>query len=348
MTIRRFVGALSAILIGLLVTAPSSQDARAAGSATIRLGSSASQTDAPIFIAMDKGFFRDQGIEIELVRFPSSANMIAPLGTGQLDVGGGNVSPALYNAIGRGIDVKIVANKGSQPPGYGYTAILVRKDLVTSGKVKSIRDFKGLKVAGPMPDSNLLEYALEMGGLTLKDVSEVILGFPEHIAAFENGSIDASVTVEPFVTRAIESGSAVRLLTGDQIEPNMTTSSILYGGPFMKNKPDLARKFMLAYIQGVRYYNDALKGGHLAGPTSNEVIATLTKYTAIKDPAVYRAITPNGVDPDGRLNATSMRRDVAFYKSVGLVTGDVTFEQAIDTSYAESAVKILGRYKAAK
>lgn len=102
----------------------------------------------------------------------------APLGAGQLDVGGGNGSPALFNAIARGIELKIVANKASMPPGYGYTAILVRKALYDSGKVRSVRDLRGLKIAESAPASNLLAYTLDKYGMTFNDVQPVVLGVP--------------------------------------------------------------------------------------------------------------------------------------------------------------------------
>ena len=55
-------------------------------------------------------------------------------------------------------------------------------------------------------------------------------------------------------------------------------------------KTDAAKRFMVAYLKGVRDYNDALKEGHLAGPNADEVVAVLTEYTPIKDAAIYRAI----------------------------------------------------------
>src|SRR5581483_532657 len=122
-------------------------------------------------------------------------------------------------------------------------------------------------------------------------------------------------------------------------------ASIIYGGPFMKNKPEAARSFMIAYLQAVRYYNDALKNGHLAGPNADDVIAILIKYLPLKDAALYRAITPNGVDPNGRVNINGFQRDLQFYRAEGLITGDVTAQQAIDGSYVEAALKILGPYK---
>jgi hypothetical protein len=63
---------------------------------------------------------------------------------------------------------------------------------------------------------------------------------------------------------------------------------------------------MKAYIRGVRDYNDALKGGKLAGQNAAEIIDILTKATNIKDPKVYAAITPNGVNPDGKLGEASL------------------------------------------
>ncbi len=79
----------------------------------LRIGQVGGLSDAAIFIADDKGFFREQGIELEMARFNSAAQMVAPLATGQLDIGGGAPSVGLFNAIARGIPVKIVADKGN-------------------------------------------------------------------------------------------------------------------------------------------------------------------------------------------------------------------------------------------
>lgn len=313
--------------------------------AKVTVGTAGSQSDAPLFIGLAKGYFRDQGLDVTLVSFDAGANMVTPLGAGQLDVAGGNISAGLFNALERGIALKIVADKGSAPPGYGYASLLVRKALFDSGKVKSVADLRGLKIAEPARAATALEWALEKAGMTVRDVQEEPMSFPDHVLALANGSVDAALTAEPFATRAVTDGSAVRLMTTDVIAPNEMTAAIMYGGPFMQNRPEVARKFMVAYLKSVRYYNDALKGGKIAGPNAADVIAILTKYTRIKDPAVYRTITPNGVDPNGHVNVESLSRDLRFYRELGLVKGDITVEKAIDTSYAEGAVKLLGPYR---
>jgi NitT/TauT family transport system substrate-binding protein len=105
---------------------------------------------------------------------------------------------------------------------------------------------------------------------------------------------------------------------------------------------------MRAYIRAVRDYNNALSNGKLAGPNAAEVISILTEYTPIKDANVYRAIVPQGTNPDGKLNVASLENDLAFFKSEGVVKGNVTVAQVLDTSFAENAVKELGPYKPLK
>jgi NitT/TauT family transport system substrate-binding protein len=319
-----------------------------AHAAPVRVGTTNSSSDAPLFIADAKGYFKAEGLEVEFTSFDSAAKMIAPLGTGQLEVGAGSPAAGFFNAVARGLDVRMVADKGSMPPGYGYLPLLVRKDLIDSGKVKSFADLKGLKVAlpaqGTTTDATLNE-ALKKGGLKWTDVEVVYMGFPQHVIAFQNKAIDASVTTEPSATRSEQLGVAVRYGPGDVIYPNQQVAVILYGGKFIKEQPEIGRKFMKAYIRGVRDYNDALKGGKLAGPNAAEIIDILTKATNIKDPKVYAAITPNGVNPDGKLGETSLRHDLQFFRDRGLIEGNVTIEQVMDTSFVNAALKELGPYK---
>jgi NitT/TauT family transport system substrate-binding protein len=273
---------------------------------------------------------------------------MAPLSTGQLDVGAGAPSAGLYNALQRGIEVKIVADKGSTPPGYGYAPILVRKALIDTGRVKSFRDFKGLSVAevargtASLP---LLIAGLKKGSLTIGDVKEIFLPFPDHVAAFANGAIDASVTTEPQATQAIDAGTAVRFASSDSVYPNQQLSTILYGAKFARERRAVAVRFMAAYIKASRFYNGALQGGRYAGPNAADVIAILTKYTAVKDPDVYRKLVPNGIDPNGRVNMRSLEQDLATFREVGLVKGNVTIAQAVDESYVEDALKSVGAYR---
>jgi NitT/TauT family transport system substrate-binding protein len=319
-----------------------------ASAAEVRIGVLGASSDAPYYIADAKGYFRAEGIDAVFVNFTNTAQLVAPLGTGQLDVGSGAPSASLYNAVARGIDIKIVADKGSMPPGYGFMPMLVRKDLIESGKVKSFADLRGLKIGSPTPGGaniSTLNEALKKGGLTMKDIEPLYMGQLELALALENKALDAALVTEPNATLAIDDGKAVRFAGGDEIYPNQQLSVVVYGGDFIRQQHDAAQHFMNAYIRAARDYNDALKGGHLAGPGAGEIIEIMTRYAKVKDPRIYRDMVPNGVDPNGRVNLASLKKDHDFFASQGLLKGEISVETLVDLSFADAAVAKLGSYQ---
>jgi NitT/TauT family transport system substrate-binding protein len=314
----------------------------------VTVGIIGSSSDAPFFIAEQFGYFRDVGIAASFVKFDGAPLMVAPLGVGQLDVGSGSPSAGLLNAVERGIDVRIVADKGRCAPGYGYGPLMVRKALVTSGAYKSARDLRGLKVAEAAQggtSSSSLAKLLGTVGLGYGDVQHVYLGYAEQAVAFANGSIDASLSNEPSATLAERQGSAMRVAGNDTWYPNQEVAVVIYGKTFLRERRDVATRFMTAWIRAARYFNDALGGGHLRGRTASSVLDILVAATPIKDRTVYTQMVPQAVDPDGEVNAASVRGDLAFWKQQRWVTGNVTAEQAIDMTFSQAAAKALGPYK---
>jgi NitT/TauT family transport system substrate-binding protein len=317
----------------------------------LTIGTIGAASDAPLFIADANGYFAEQGLKVQFVRFDSAAKMIPSLSSGEVDVGSGATSAGLYNAVERGIGIKIVSDKARNAKGYGFEAIMVRSDLLASGKVKSLKDFKGLKVAisakGNSEDA-LMNYALVKNGLSIKDIDQVFLGFPNQIAAYANKGIDASLTVEPTVTKLIQLGVAKKLISADDIFPDFQTAVVYYSPKFIHDQPQNAKKFMVALVKAIRFYDDALKGGHIAGPNADSVIKTLVKYSFIKDPAVHRAIISQAVDPDGDINRPSLQMAWEYFKDTKEIDGKVTLNDVIDLSYVHDAAKALGPYKPAQ
>ena len=315
---------------------------------TITVGATSSTSDAPIYIADKKGYFQAEGLDVKVANFRSAADMVAPLGAGQLDAGAGSASAGLYNAVTRGIRIKIVADKASSPPGYGATKILVRKDHVESGRFKEVKDLKGMRFAMNAPgvsNTATLNALLKSAGLAYSDVDTVNLPFPEHVTALRNKSVDAAASVEPGPAIAIKNSFAVLVKADDEIIPHHQIAVLLYSEDFASKRPDVARRFMRAYLRGVRFYNGALENGRMTGPNAAEVIAILTASTNFKDPEIYRLITPTGMNPDGKVNAESLAQDLAFYRQQGLIQGNVKLEDLVDHSFAEAAVMELGPYR---
>ena len=183
----------------------------AAAADQVKIGIARTISDAGYYIADAMGFFREDGLDVSITAFNSAAQMIAPLGTGELDVGGGTVSAGFYNAVGRGIGMKIVADQASIKPGYGYSSLMVRKDHVASGRYKTFADLKGMKVAIGAPGTgtaSALNEALKKGGLKYGDVDVVCIGFPEHLPAYKNKGIEYESSIKNL--DSISYGSGIR------------------------------------------------------------------------------------------------------------------------------------------
>ena len=129
---RRLVTA--AVCAGLLAVFAAAPPARGDDPVTIHVGALNIGSDAPFLIADKKGYFRDEGLSVVFTIFPSAGQMVVPLSAGQLDVGGGAPAVGIYNAFSHGINVKVVADRASDGPGYGFVPLLVRTELIKSGR----------------------------------------------------------------------------------------------------------------------------------------------------------------------------------------------------------------------
>ena len=126
-------------LVALLLAGP------ALGAEIVKMGDLPAISNAGLYIAIEKGYFAEKTITVETERFASGAKMTPALATGQLDVAIGTPAASLFNSIASGMDSRIVADKGQVRPGLSFSPIIVRKDLVDTGKVKRVRDLKGLR-----------------------------------------------------------------------------------------------------------------------------------------------------------------------------------------------------------
>ena len=338
------------LLASLAAALPACAAAQTADTVTVAVNGLIS--DAPFFIGAKKGFFARHGLNVKLEMIDAGSQMMAPLAAGHIDVAGGAVSVGTFNAVARGMNIKIVADRATTHPKSSYISLLIRKDLVNSGRVKTFADLKGLRIAqngrGGTQASTVND-ALKKGGLTYDDAVHVYnMPNPDHLNGMANKAIDGALTTEPLVTLAVKKGIAVRF-TGPDLYPDQVIAALLYSGEFIKKRPDVARRFMLGYVESVRYFNDGIVDGHFVGPVGDEVIDILVEATALKDRALYKDVIVNWCNPDGYVNAASLRKDLAFFKSrpeFELVPS-VTVEDAIDNSFVDYALATLGPYKPA-
>ncbi|WP_455220933.1 ABC transporter substrate-binding protein [Kaarinaea lacus] len=339
----KFIKIFSGCLTSLLLSV--SQVTVAKDILDVPVGISPVMSSAAMFIAKEKGYFKDQGLNVIINPFKASgAKMVPFLATGQLFVGGGNINAGMYNAIANDIPIKIVSDKGTVSPGHGYLALIVRKDHVDSGRYKSFKDLKGMRMAVTakgVSQQIVTEMYLKKVGLSLGDIDLKFLAYSDINIALANKSLDASVQIEPLVAAAVDKGIAVRVAGDDEIYPHQQSAAIFYSPVFMEKYPEQAKGFMVAYIKGLRDYNDAFE----KNKGKDEIINILTKHTRIKDAAIYNKVVPVGLSPDGMVNILSLKQDAQWYQEKGYVKALPNIDNIVDLSYAKHAVKVLGPYK---
>jgi NitT/TauT family transport system substrate-binding protein len=327
-----------ASLLSVIATCGPSVVARADD--TVKIGVFQSISDAPLYIAAEKGYFSEQGLKVEVQSIDSSATVTTALASGDIDVSGGSPAASIYNAVRQGVPIRIVADKGSTHPGHGYFAFMVRKDL--ADKIKTPADLRGRTLAATgyfagASNEVTIHRLLEPAGVK---ESEVKMSFPDIVAGLGSGAIDAATLIEPLVTVAVDKGFAVVWKRADEIYPSQQYAALIYG-PGITKRPDVATRFMMAYLKGVRFYNDALSG---KAPRS-ELIGILTKNTTVKNAALYDKMALPGLDPNGKLNTAGMAEDMKWFLAEGRMKEAVDINKVVDTTYAEAAVKKLGEYK---
>jgi NitT/TauT family transport system substrate-binding protein len=297
-----------------------------------------STSNAGVYIALDRGYFREEGLDVSLENFSSCEPAVPPLATNQLDVAGCGVNAGMFSIIGRGLPLKFVAGV-SRNGDYSSSALVVRKELIDSGRVMDYPDLKGLRISLLSKSSGgSAEYArvLQKGGFAEADIDLKPLPFPDATAAMTNGAIDVGVLTEPFVAQLVRSGVGVRWKGAEEIYPGHQITTLLYG-PDLAERSEPATRFLAAYVRGARDYNALINSSE-----RTPLYEILAAHTPIKDLSIYPAMIPSNIDPDGTLNVDSLRADQDLWASEGFVEQRADLDKAVDLQYRQMALQRLG------
>ncbi|HKT18575.1 MAG TPA: ABC transporter substrate-binding protein [Stellaceae bacterium] len=299
---------------------------------------------APFVLALYGGHFAEQGLDVQPVVGTSGQDFVSALATSQMQVASGVPNAGLYNALNRGINIRLVADYAhvGPKPEDSTVSIIMRADLIDSGAVKTPADLKGRVIAaGPSPGQYpqiLLSKVLERGNLKISDVSVRYLPFPEALAALGSKTIDGSFMMEPLTTQGRRKNIARVLMPAGAVDPGAELSIVLYSPEFATNT-DVATRYMVGFLEGVRDYQDAF----FLKKHRDATIAILTQHTILKDPKAWMEAIPQNTDPNGHINVADLRRQAIFYKAQGTLSGEVPdLAKFVDPRFAEAAVKKIG------
>jgi NitT/TauT family transport system substrate-binding protein len=316
--------------------------AEGAAKTVVKMGVVGRPDQAPFELAYRRGYFDRHGISIEEVPASSGQEFASALATDQLQVATGVPNAALFNALNRGIDIRIVADFAHLGDAKDRTvSIMVRSGLMESGAVKTVANLKGRVInAGPFPGQYpdvLWAKVLALGHLSESDVTITHLGFSDALGAMGTQKVDAAFVIEPLVTQAEAKHIAGVLLPAGAVDAGAELSIVLFSPGFSKNL-DAGSRFLAAFLEGARDYYDAF----FLNKGRDAAIALLTQYLSVKDPKLW-ATARQFTDLNGHVNVADLKRQATFFKKQGTLTAVPDIDHFVDTRFAERAVKMIGR-----
>lgn len=303
----------------------------------VSLGMLRLTSSTPLFIAMDKGFFAEEGIEIEPQWFDSAHPIAVSTASSKVDVGATGITASLYNMAANGQKLGIVADKGREQKGYSSSALLVTTDNYNAG-VKSLKDLKGKRIGITQKGSTfhyMLGRMLETQGMSLNDVEIVPLSkLSAVMAALESKQIDGCILNEPNITKVQKAGYGKLVVQVGDVIPYQT-SAIFYSPDFMKNK-DAAVRFMRAYNKACNYYYEAAVEKKDAKKLE-EVVNIVAKY--VKAPAEDIKAGLPYIDKDGKLLVSDIATQIKWYTDNKMISGTLDAKDVANTSFLDEALK---------
>jgi len=308
--------------------------------ATVKVGMARSVSNAAELIAIEKGYFKEHGIRLDIELLDSSANAIALLAQNRFQIVAGGISAGYFNAIEKDLPITIAADRVSTPIGHN---LMLRPDL--KDQVKELRQLKGKVIASNGPGSvSTYETGkmLETVGLTIADIELKILPFTQMGIALSNKAIDAAIVIPPFVWQFEEQKIALPFADADRlVEPRpLSIAVIMINTDWAKRNPDLARNYFIAWLRGVRDYCQAYHGGS----TRKAIIDVLVSSGTESRPELLHKYPWPARSPNGRINVASLLDIQDWYAKNKLAVAKFTPERLVDTGYVDHAVQKLGPF----
>src|SRR5687768_5238853 len=256
---KRFIEALAATLLGAALVAGGTANAQALEKRkiTIAVGGKSLFYYLPLTVAERKGYFKDEGLEVEIPGFPGGARALQALVGGSADMVSGAYEHTI-NMVAKKQPIKAVVLQAK----YSSIVLVLPKDK--AAKYKSARDLKGLKVGVTAPGSStnmFVNNLLAKDGLKPTDVSIVGVGAGSGaVAAMEKGEIDAISNLDPVITQLESTGKFVAV-ADSRTEKGMKE---IYGGDyhasviyvtdeFVKKNPNTVQAVVNAMVRANRW-----------------------------------------------------------------------------------------------
>jgi NitT/TauT family transport system substrate-binding protein len=335
---KRFIQAVAAFVLGALVVLGAGAQAPEKKKITIAVGGKSLFYYLPLTVAERKGYFKDEGLEVEIPDFPGGARALQALVGGSADMVSGAYEHTI-NMIAKKQPIKAVVLQAK----YSSIVLLLPKDK--AAKYKSAKDLKGLKIGVTAPGSStnmFVNNLLAKDGLKPTDVSIVGVGTGAGaFAALDKGEIDALSNLDPVITQLESTGKFVAV-ADSRTEKGMKE---IYGGDyhasviyitdeFIKKNPNTVQAVVNAMVRADRW---------IAKASPQEIVELMPAEYKAGNPSLYKeGLLKNmiGYSEDGQMSmkaAENVYKVLVQFEPSVMAAGKIDLSQTFDNSFAKKA-----------
>jgi len=335
---KRFIQAAAALVLGALVVLGAGAQAPEKKKITIAVGGKSLFYYLPLTVAERKGYFKEEGLEVEIPDFPGGARALQALVGGSADMVSGAYEHTI-NMIAKKQPIKAVVLQAK----YSSIVLLLPKDK--AAKYKSGKDLKGLKIGVTAPGSStnmFVNNLLAKDGLKPTDVSIVGVGAGAGaVAAMEKGELDALSNLDPVITQLESTGKFVAV-ADSRTEKGMKD---IYGGDyhasviyvtdeFIKKNPNTVQAVVNAMVRADRW---------IAKASPQEIVDLMPAEYKAGNPSLYKeGLLKNmiGYSEDGQMSmkaAENVYKVLRQFEPSVMAAGKMDLTQTFDNSFARKA-----------
>ena len=307
----------------------------------LRIGLLRTLSPAPLYIAMERGYFKDEGLDANFTYFQAAQPIAAAAVSGDIDVGVTALTGGFFSLAGRGT-LKVIGGGLHEEQGYEGNAVLVSNRAFDAG-LTDLAKLPGHSMGITQYGSSFHYIAGQIAakeGFELKTVTlRPLQSIGNMLAAVRTGQVDSTMAIASQAKPLVEAGEAHIIAWAGDVVPYQLTA-VFTTSTMVRDRADALVRFGRAYRRGVQDYQEAFFRSDSAGKPvidakTESVIPLIQKYVFTGDADGREKVIAGAghYSADGKLDATDVGKQLAWFKAEGLVKTDADAADIIDTRF---------------
>ncbi len=307
----------------------------------ITVGALRFTSHSPTFIAFEKGYFKEEGLDVELKFFQAAQPIAVAIASGDIDFGVTALSGGFYSLADKGA-LKVIGGMMAEKKGAPGNVILASNAAYDAG-LKSPADLKGKSWAMTQQGSSFHYMAgiiAESNGFAVTDMKlKPLQKVGSMIGALKSGQVDAMAIV-PHIASALVKGGAAKAIGQIQDMSDYQVTTIFTSTKNTTDNKDVVKRFLKAYSKGIADYQAVMRNQDKDPAATEAMVDLIHKYVYTSRPREKAAPSIKAgavhLNEGAALNVADVARQLNWFKEHKLAPASLTMSKMVDASFVKT------------